>query len=101
MDVVSRTTCPHGLPLTTCEICRVLEPTAVPAARSARPDRRRGALPGNLAVVAIVALVGFVALGWVAAAFFVALRIIELVVVAGIAGWAGWKLGVRRGRKPG
>ena len=101
MDVVSRTTCPHGLPPKACQICRVLEPTAVPAARLGRPDRRRGASPANLAVVAIMALVGFVALGWVAAAFFVALRIIELVAVAAVAGWAGWKLGVRQGRKPG
>ncbi len=79
----------------------MLEPTAVPAARSPRPDRRRGGLPANLVVVAILAVVGFLAVGGIAAAFFAVLRIIELLAVAAIAGWAGWKLGVRQGRKPG
>lgn len=97
--VVSPAACAHGLPLKTCEICRVLEPTAVPAARSPRPDRRRGGLPANL-VVAIVAVVGFLVVGWVAAAFFAVLRMIELLAVAAIAGWVGWKLGVRQGRDP-
>ena len=100
MEVVSSTTCPHGLAPKTCQICRVLEPTAVPAARPERSVRRSGGLPGNLAVVAIVAVVGFVALGWVAAAFFAVLRILELIAVAAVAGWVGWKLGVRQGGKP-
>lgn len=98
---MSPPTCPHGLPTKTCQICRVLEPTAVPAARSPRPDRRRGGLPANLVVVAIVAVVGVVAVGWVAAALFAVFRIIELLAVAAIAGWVGWKLGVRQGRRPG
>ena len=100
MEVVSSTTCPHGLPPKTCQICRVLEPTVVPAARSPRPDRRRGGLPANLVGLAIVAVVGVLVVGWVAAAFFAVLRIIELVAVASIAGWVGWKLGVRQGRRP-
>ena len=100
MEVVSSTTCPHGLPPKTCQICRVLEPTAVPDSRSGRAARRTGGLPGNLAVVAIVAVVGFVAVGWGAAAFFAVLRILELLAVATVAGWVGWKLGVRQGGKP-
>jgi hypothetical protein len=95
---VSPTTCPHGLSPDTCQICRVLQP--VPVA-SGRPDRRRSGLPGNLATVAILAVVGFVVFGWVAAAFFAVLRILELVAVAAVAGWAGWKLGVRHGRRIG
>ena len=98
---MSPTTCPHGLPTKTCQICRVLEPTAVPAARPPRPDRRRGGLPANLVVVAIVAVVGFLIVGSVAAAFFAVLRIIELFAVAAIGGWVGWKLGLRQGRKRG
>jgi len=48
--------------------------------------------------MAVVAIVGFVVLGWVAAAVFAVLRILELVVVAIVAGWVGFRLGVRRGR---
>jgi len=50
-------------------------------------------------VVAIVAVIGLVLFGWVAAAFFAVLRIIELVAVAVIAGWVGWKLGAGKGRR--
>lgn len=102
MEVVSRTTCPHGLTPATCEICRILEPTPVPRGRGeARPSRRTGGFPGGLATVAVVAIIGFVVIGWVAAAFFAVLRILELVAIAAIAGWAGWKLGVRHGRSGG
>ena len=97
MELVSSTTCPHGLPRETCQICRVLDPTPVAAGRSGRPARR-GSLPGGLATVAIVAVVGFVVFGWVAAAFFAVLRILELMAAAAVAGWVGWKLGVRHGR---
>jgi len=97
MEGVSSATCPHGLPRDKCQICRVLEPTAVPAGRRAGVGRVR--LGGNLAVVAIVAVVGFVVLGWVAAAFFAVLRIVELLAVAAIAGWVGWKLGVQHGKR--
>jgi Flp pilus assembly protein TadB len=96
MEAVSSTTCPHGLPPGTCQICRVLEPTPV---RAGRPERRRSGVPGNLVTVAIVAVVGFVVFGWVVAAFFAVLHILELVAVAAGAGWVGWKLGVRRGRR--
>jgi len=100
MEEMSAATCPHGLPPETCQICRVLEPTAVPAARSGRGAARSGrGLGGNLAVIAIVAVVGFVVFGWVLAAFFAVLRILELVAVAFVAGWVGWKLGVRQGRR--
>jgi hypothetical protein len=100
MGVVSPTTCPHGLTPKTCQICQVLEPTAVPAGRSRRRPARDGAgLGGNLAVVAIAAVVGFVVLGWVAAAFFAVIRIIELVAIAAVAGWVGWKLGVQQGKR--
>jgi hypothetical protein len=100
MELMSPTTCPHGLSPERCHICQVLEPTAVPADRAGRrPARRDGAgLGGNLAVLAVVGVVGFVVLGWVAAAFFAALRIVELLAVAAIAGWVGWKLG-RHGRR--
>jgi hypothetical protein len=47
----------------------------------------------------VVAVVGFVVLGWVAAAFFAVLRVVELLAVAALAGWAGWRLGVRNGRR--
>ncbi|HVL04843.1 MAG TPA: hypothetical protein VM388_02580 [Acidimicrobiales bacterium] len=94
---MSSATCPHGLSRDKCQICRVLEPTAVPAGR--RPGLRPAGLGGNLVVVAVVAVVGFVALGWVAAAFFAVLRIVELLAVAAIAGWLGWKLGVQQGKR--
>lgn len=94
------TTCPHGLARDTCQICRVLEPSTVPAARAGRPAHRRRGLPGNIAVVAVVTVVAFVAVGWVAAAFFAVIRILELLAVAVAAGWVGWKLGVRQGRRP-
>lgn len=97
MVAMSSTACPHGLPRETCQICRVLEPTAVPGAR--RPASRRGGFGGNLAVVAVVAVVGFVLFGWVAAAFFAVLRIVELVAVALVAGWVGFKLGTRQSRR--
>jgi len=100
MGVVSSATCPHGLPRDTCQICRALEPTTVPAGRSGRrPEHRRAGLGGNLAGLAIVAVVGFVVLGWVAAAFFAVLRIVELLAVAAVAGWVGWKLGVQQGKR--
>lgn len=101
MEAVSSTTCPHGLPRGNCEICRVLEPTPLSHARSPRSRRSAplGRFPGGLATVAIVAIVGFVVLGWVTAAFFAALRILELLAVAIVAGWVGWQLGTRRGRR--
>jgi hypothetical protein len=37
-------------------------------------------------------------LGWLAAAFFAVLRIVELLAVALVAGWVGWQLGRRRPR---
>jgi hypothetical protein len=83
-----------------CEICRVLEPAPVLDARARRPVRRSG-IPGGLATVAVAAIVGFVVVGWVVAAFFAVLRILELVAVAAVAGWVGWKLGVRHGRRGG
>jgi Flp pilus assembly protein TadB len=102
MGLVNSTTCPHGLPRSTCEICRILEPTAVPDRGARRRPARRpgGGLGGSLATVAIVAVVGFVVLGWVAAAFFAVLRILELVAVAAVAGWVGYQVGVRRRRRP-
>ena len=102
MVAVSATTCPHGLPPGKCEICRVMEPTPVLHASPRKPGRRSaglGNLPGGLAMVAVVAVVGFLVVGWVAAAFFAVLRILELVAVAALAGWGGWRLGVRHGRK--
>lgn len=99
MELVSPTTCPHGLTPATCEICRILEPTPVPRGRrEARPSGRRGGFPGGLATVAVVAIIGFAVVGWVAAAFFAVIRIVELLAIAAIAGWMGWKLGVRHGR---
>lgn len=107
MEQMSPTTCPHGLSPASCEICRILEPTPAPRGRVPRsdrarpPSRRAGGLPGGLAALAIVAVVGFVVVGWVAAAFFAVIRILELVAIAAVAGWVGWKLGVRRGRAGG
>lgn len=97
MGFVSRPLCPHGLARDTCQICQVLEPTAVPADR--RPGLGRAGLGGNLAVVAVAAVVGFLVVGWVAAAFFAVLRIVELLAVAGVAGWVGFKLGVQQGKR--
>ena len=98
MEVVSSSPCPHGLPKSTCQICRVLEPSSVPDARPGRSARRVG-FPGGLATVAVVAIVGFLVVSWVAAAVWAVVRILQLVVVAAVAGWIGWKLGVRQGRR--
>ena len=96
---MSAATCPHGLTRETCEICRVLDAKPVrPATAAVGPKRRRGGLP-SLATVVVVAVLGFVVLGWVAAAVFAVLRILELLAVAAAAGWVGFRLGVRRGRK--
>ena len=94
MGRVSPAACPHGLPPKNCQICQVLEPSDVPAGR--RPARRGAGLGGDLAVVAVIAVIGFVVLGSVAAAFFAVLRIVELLAVAAIAGWVGFQLGRRR-----
>ena len=77
-----------------------MDPAPVLHPRARRPARR-GGLPGGLVTVAVVAIVGFVVLGWVVAAFFAVLRILELLAVAAVSGWVGWKLGVHRGRKGG
>lgn len=98
MEKVSSTTCPHGRTRANCEICRVMDPSPVPDARGRRPARRGRGLPGSVAGVAVLAIVAFVVVGWVAAAFFAVLRIVELLAVALAAGWVGWKLGVRNGR---
>ena len=90
--------CPHGLDRATCEICQVLDPTVLPA--RARQPARRGAFPGGLATVAVVVIVGFVVLSWVAAAFFAVIRIVELLAIALVAGWVGFQLGTRRPRRP-
>lgn len=95
---MTRTSCPHGLPAATCEICRLLEPAPAAHVGARRPARLGGA-PGGLLAVAVAAVVGFVILGWAAAAFFAVLRILELLAVAAIAGWVGWKLGVAHGRR--
>jgi hypothetical protein len=97
MEAVSSTICPHGLPRATCEICRLMEPGSL----DARPHRpaRRGGVPGSLVTLVVVALVGFVVVGWVAAAFFALLHVIELLAVALVAGWVGFKLGVHQGRR--
>lgn len=100
MGAMSTATCPHGLPRGTCEICRVMEPAPALHARAARPVRR-GGFPGGVVSVVVVAIVGFVVVGWVVAAFFAVLRILELVAVAAVAGWVGWKVGVHHGRRGG
>lgn len=97
MEVMSPTVCPHGLDPARCEICRVLQPTPVLSARSSpRPARRR--LMPSVVTIAVVAIVGFLVVGWVAAAVFAVLRILELVAVAAVAGWVGFRLGVHSGR---
>ncbi len=88
--------CPHGLPRTSCEICRLMEPASIDTGLH-RPARRRS-VPGSVVTLVVVALVGFVVVGWVAAAFFALLHIIELLAVALVAGWIGFKLGVHQGR---
>lgn len=90
-------TCPHGLTPGTCEICRVLEPAPVLAARATPRRAPRRGLP-SLATVLVVAVLGVIVLGWVAAAVFAVLRILELVAVAFVAAWAGYRVGLRRGR---
>lgn len=74
-----------------------MTPAPVLDARGRRPARRGSALPGSLASVAVLAIVAFVVVGWVAAAFFAVLRVLELLAVALASGWVGWKLGVRKG----
>jgi len=101
MELVSSTSCPHGLTAAACEICRIMNPARALDARDRRPARRGGGLPGSVAGIAILAIVAFVVVGWVAAAFFAVLRIAELLAVAFAAGWMGWKLGVRKGRSAG
>ena len=98
MELVSSTLCPHGLAKSTCQICRVLDPTPSPSLRSDRPERRVS-FPSGLATVAVVAVVGFLVVGWISAAVWAVLRILQLVAVAAVAGWVGWKLGVRHGRR--
>jgi hypothetical protein len=100
MEAMSPTVCPHGLDPATCEICRVLRPTPVPAGRSI-PRRAGRSGPPGVATVVVVAIVGFLVLGWVAAAVFAVLRILELVAIAAVAGSVGFRLGVRRGRRGG
>jgi hypothetical protein len=95
---VSATVCPHGLSPATCEICRVLDPTPVVSGRRAPRSGNRRGLP-SVATVVVVAIVGFVVLGWVAAAVFAVLRILELVAIAAVAGWVGYRLGVHRGSR--
>ena len=98
MEVVSSSLCPHGLPKSTCQICRVLDPSSLPDSRSGKPERRAG-FPGGLATVAVVAIVGFLVVSWVSAAVWAVLRILLLVAVAAVAGWIGWKLGIHQGRR--
>jgi hypothetical protein len=86
--------CPHGLDRARCEICRILDPAVGPA--GARRPALGANLPGGLATIAVAAVVGLVVLGWVAAAFFAVLRILELLGVAIVAGWLGFQLGRRR-----
>ncbi|MDQ3896897.1 MAG: hypothetical protein M3326_06550 [Actinomycetota bacterium] len=76
-----------------------MEPAPALRGRPSRPAARRRGLPGGLLTVALAAIAGFVVVGWVMAAFFAVLRIVELVAVAAAAGWVGWKLGVARGRR--
>lgn len=98
MEVVSPTTCPHGLDPATCEICRVLQPTPVLSARPSSPGRSGGRRLPSLATIVVVAILGFVVVGWVAAAVFAVLHIVELLAIAAVAGWVGFRLGVLRGR---
>jgi hypothetical protein len=95
---MSPTTCPHGLDPAVCEICRVLQPTPVLAGRPTPGRTGRRGLP-SVATVVVLAIVGFLVVGWVAAAVFAVLRILELVAIAAGAGWVGFRLGVRRGRR--
>jgi len=96
MEAMSSTTCPHGLSRANCEICRILEPSSVPDAPHRTPARAGGRFPAGLATVAIVMIVGFLVVGWVSAAVWAVLRILQLVAVAAVAGWIGYQLGVRR-----
>jgi hypothetical protein len=52
----------------------------------------------SLATGVVVAVLAFIVVGWVAAALFAVLRILELVAVAVVTGWAGYRLGHWRGR---
>jgi len=64
-----------------------------------RPPARRGSLPASLVALVVTVIVVVVVVGWVAAAFFALLHVIELLAVALAAGWAGFKLGVHQGRR--
>jgi len=64
-----------------------------------RPPARRGNFPRSLVTLVVAVIVTVVVVGWVAAAFFALLHVIELLAVALSAGWVGFKLGVRQGRR--
>ena len=91
--------------------------SAGPTGRSGQPERsgqRPDAVyppgtspprPRSLSSYAAMAVIGVVALAvvawFLAGAVFAALRVLELLIVAGLAAWVGYKVGHYRGRHSG
>lgn len=74
----------------------MLEP-ALTEARVVRPGRSR--VSTSLVKVVVLAVVALVVVGWLAAAVFALLHVVELLAVAFFTGWAGYQVGVRQGRR--
>jgi hypothetical protein len=52
--------------------------------------------------MAVIGVIALAVVAWfLAGAVFAILRVLELVVVAGLAGWVGYKVGHYRGRHSG
>jgi hypothetical protein len=64
------------------------------------PERERpGSITSHLVLVGAAIIAIGLAVWVVAGAVFAILRLLELVLVAGVAGWAGYRLGQYRGRR--
>ncbi len=102
MAGLSRSMCPHGSTRSACPICQALDLSELSEGRRSRSTPQRGSgssLSWTAAKFGIAAIVVLFLVSWVAAFFWAALRIIELVAVAVVAGWICWRLGVRHGRR--
>lgn len=110
--------CHHGYEQDQCLICQVLGTTAAPAtstprrrswlggrqsnapvpATAAVPSTRRHRPLATVALGVVVILAAVLAVWILIGAFYLALRIVELIAVAFAAGWMGYRIGHWRGR---
>lgn len=83
-----------------------------PPERGQRPDQPNAVYPpgtsrptrslSSYAAMALIGVIVFAVVAWfLAGAVFAILRVLELLVVAGLAGWVGYKVGHYRGRHSG